>query len=72
MAYKSKTDPALQALQTENTSTVFSIKRNILTHFQDFTRDFQSNMHHKGYRRFMNKLLDKSKSLLRMAVITSS
>ena len=59
MAYKSKTDPALQALQTENTSTVYSIKRNILTHFQDFTKDFQSNMHHKGYRRFMNKLMDK-------------
>ncbi len=58
MAYKSKTDPALQVLQTENTSKVFSIKRNILTHFQDFTKDFQSNMHHKGYRRFMNKLMD--------------
>ena len=59
MAYKSKTDPALQALQTENTSAVFSLKRSILTHFQDFTKDFQSNMHHKGYRRFMDKLLDK-------------
>lgn len=59
MTYKSKTDPALQALQTENTSKVFSIKRNILTHFQDFTKDFQSNMHHKGYRRFMDKLMDK-------------
>lgn len=59
MAFSSKTDPALQALQTENTSAVFSLKRNILTHFQDFTRDFQSNMHHKGYRRFMDKLMDK-------------
>ena len=59
MAFSSKTDPALQALQTENTSAVFSLKRNILTHFQDFTKDFQSNMHHKGYRRFMDKLMDK-------------
>lgn len=58
MANNSKNSPALQALQTENTSKVFSIKRNILTHFQDFTKNFQSNMHHKGYRRFMNKLMD--------------
>lgn len=52
-------DPSIQALQTENTSTVFSIKRSLLTRFQDFNRNLTVNMHHKGYRRFMNKLMDK-------------
>ena len=52
-------DPSIQALQTENTSTVYSIKRSLLTRFQDFNRNLTVNMHHKGYRRFMNKLMDK-------------
>ncbi|WP_178669348.1 CDP-glycerol glycerophosphotransferase family protein, partial [uncultured Eubacterium sp.] len=54
-----KIDPSIQALQTENTSTVYSIKRGLLTRFQDFNRNLTVNMHHKGYRRFMNKLMDK-------------
>ena len=52
-------DPSIQALQTENTSTVYSIKRSLLTRFQDFNRNLTVNMHHKGYRRFMNKLMDR-------------
>lgn len=59
MARTNPAKPELQALQTENTSTSFSIKRGILTGWQDLNRNFNANMRRKGYRRFMNKLMDK-------------
>lgn len=59
MARKNPAKPEIQALQTENTSTAFSIKRGILTNWQELNKNFNTNMRRKGYRRFMNKLMDK-------------